>query len=526
MGLRLRSIRQKILLLVLVPVLSLIGLYIFALALTGRNAINLSRTNTLKNATAVPAGNFITSLEAERVLALIYLSRPTGANLAGLENAESKTATTVTAMRLALTSDSTTGNASPGEKQAIAVLLADAARLPSLHSQIRAQIITRSQAFADYNGLVADDFALLQQVVLQETNMTVGTQSLAILRVGRSEELLGQEEALVLADLSAGKWPAADRQQFTELAGARRISYSQNLADLNTQSRALFNRYLTPQALAALTAQENTLIADPAANRPPAVSPTSWEETTGAVSAGLTKATDQTSDLITVQAQHDARSTYLTLALAGGIGLLAVILSILVSFWVGRGLIRELAALRDSARELATKRLPDVVHRLAAGAARRTCPPTPRHCRPARSRSARSRRRSPRCSGPRWKRPSARPGCARASATSSATWPGAASRCCTASSRCWTRMERRASDPEELEDLFRIDHLTTRMRRHAESLIILSGDAPARGWRNPVPLVDVLRAAVAEVEDYTRIKVTADDRAALSRASRRATSST
>ena len=77
-------------------------------------------------------------------------------------------------------------------------------------------------------------------------------------------------------------------------------------------------------------------------------------------------------------------------------------------------------------------------------------------------------------------------------------------------------MERRTNDPDELEDLFRIDHLTTRMRRHAESLIILSGDAPARGWRRPVPFVDVLRAAVAEVEDYTRIKVTADTGAALS----------
>jgi hypothetical protein len=68
-------------------------------------------------------------------------------------------------------------------------------------------------------------------------------------------------------------------------------------------------------------------------------------------------------------------------------------------------------------------------------------------------------------------------------------------------------MERRASEPEQLEDLFRIDHLTTRMRRHAEGLVILSGDTPARGWRRPVPLIDVLRAAVAEVEDYTRIRV-------------------
>jgi hypothetical protein len=76
-------------------------------------------------------------------------------------------------------------------------------------------------------------------------------------------------------------------------------------------------------------------------------------------------------------------------------------------------------------------------------------------------------------------------------------------------------MERRATEPDELEDLFRIDHLTTRMRRHAEGLIILSGEAPARGWRQPVPLVDVLRAAVAEVEDYTRIRVLSRTNAAV-----------
>ena len=68
-------------------------------------------------------------------------------------------------------------------------------------------------------------------------------------------------------------------------------------------------------------------------------------------------------------------------------------------------------------------------------------------------------------------------------------------------------MERRTSDPEALADLFRLDHLTTRMRRHAEGLIILSGSAPGRGWREPVPVVDVLRAAVAEVEDYVRVDV-------------------
>ena len=45
------------------------------------------------------------------------------------------------------------------------------------------------------------------------------------------------------------------------------------------------------------------------------------------------------------------------------------------------------------------------------------------------------------------------------------------------------------------------------MRRHAEDLVILAGAAPGRGWRNPVPLVDVLRGAVSEVEDYARVSI-------------------
>jgi hypothetical protein len=76
-------------------------------------------------------------------------------------------------------------------------------------------------------------------------------------------------------------------------------------------------------------------------------------------------------------------------------------------------------------------------------------------------------------------------------------------------------MERRATDPDVLEDLFKMDHLTTRMRRHAEGLIILSGAPPGRSWSAPVKLIDVMRGAVAEVEDYARVTVSTQSRAAL-----------
>jgi hypothetical protein len=60
-----------------------------------------------------------------------------------------------------------------------------------------------------------------------------------------------------------------------------------------------------------------------------------------------------------------------------------------------------------------------------------------------------------------------------------------------------------------------MDHLTTRMRRHAEGLIILSGAPPGRSWSAPVKLVDVMRGAVAEVEDYARVNAATQSRAAL-----------
>ena len=68
-------------------------------------------------------------------------------------------------------------------------------------------------------------------------------------------------------------------------------------------------------------------------------------------------------------------------------------------------------------------------------------------------------------------------------------------------------LEHKAPDPAALGDLFALDHLTTRMRRHSESLAILSGAAPGRSWTEPVPVIDVIRGAMAEVEDYKRVSV-------------------
>jgi PAS domain S-box-containing protein len=69
-------------------------------------------------------------------------------------------------------------------------------------------------------------------------------------------------------------------------------------------------------------------------------------------------------------------------------------------------------------------------------------------------------------------------------------------------------LERNEVDPDRLHGLFRMDHLATRMRRNVENLIVLSGVDQRRRWSESVPLRDVVEAAVAEVEEYSRVQVT------------------
>ena len=234
----------------------------------------------------------------------------------------------------------------------------------------------------------------------------------------------------------------------------------------------------------------------------------------GAVSSGYSTAGTQAATDLTNRAQPVARSIYLRLFLAGGLGLLALIASVLVSFWIGRGLVRQLADLKRSALDLAGERLPRVMERLRAGEDVDVSVEAP----PIETSGDEIGQVGQAFNTVQRTAIEAAVEQARLRHGISDVFRNLARRSQSLLHRQLTlldTMERRASDPDELGDLYRLDHLTTRMRSHAEGLIILSGAAPGRAWRNPVQLVDVLRASVAEVEDYTRVTVVTMTQAAL-----------
>ena len=208
---------------------------------------------------------------------------------------------------------------------------------------------------------------------------------------------------------------------------------------------------------------------------------------------------------------NDAKKRVIETAAGGGIGL---ILTLIVTLILGQSINRRLGTLRRSALTLAQEQLPSVVSRLRRGESVDVAAEAPplRHGRDEIGQVGEAidavRQTAIRSAIDE----------ARVRQGVNDMFRNLARRNQSLLQRQLTVLdeaERRATDPDVLEDLFKMDHLTTRMRRHAEGLIILSGSAPGRSWSSPVKLIDVMRGAVAEVEDYARVTVSTQSGASL-----------
>ncbi len=514
MGLRHKSIRLRVLLLVVIPIISLIGVYAFAADITVSAAVNLARAKTVKNVIAAPAGQLQTEIDKERGLALQYLATGTEQDLTAFTHQAPATNRAVAAFVRTDMSGALAANASPQEKQYAADLVKATKSLSTLRSYVEATTIHRPAVLTAYSNIVTAAYRVLEGAVQQYSNVPLVSESVNLIKLDEVYQVLIQESDLFASDLAARAFPPGDRAAFTELVAVRQYLVNDTLPQLTSQVRDAYNKYVPPSAASALTHLESLVIHGRTARGLPPVNPIGWGSAVTNYSVGLGKALTLGANEATAGAQAQARDAYLRLGLAGGLGLLAIIVSILFSILVGRGLIRQLAELRQSALELANDRLPSVMARLRNGEEVDVAAEAPTvessadeidQVRQAFNIVQRT---------------------AIEAAVDEATLRRGVSdvfRNLARRSqvllhrqlRLLDGMERRASEPDELEDLFRIDHLTTRMRRHAEGLIILSGESPGRTWRHPVPLMDVLRAAIAEVEDYTRIRVESRTRAAL-----------
>jgi signal transduction histidine kinase len=204
-------------------------------------------------------------------------------------------------------------------------------------------------------------------------------------------------------------------------------------------------------------------------------------------------------------AQHG--TVLIRIAVADAIGLAAIVVSAVGMAWFARRLSRDISGLETSARRFADHQLPQLVERLRRGEEvdlETELSPS------ARTRITELARAEAALAGVRRTAVTAAVTETNLRSGISQVFVSLARRSQSLLQRqlrLLDDLERKAVDPGTLADLFPLDHLTTRMRRHAEGLIILSGSVPGRAWSSPVPVIDVVRGAIAEIEDYKRVTV-------------------
>ncbi|MFG1697329.1 nitrate- and nitrite sensing domain-containing protein [Nonomuraea sp. NPDC049309] len=462
------------------------------------DAQSLLRANTLYSTIGVTSMDLGTQLQAERVRSAETVTTRQLSDVVRAQRA--RTDRSVAEFRKAVTE---AGGAVDGTlRRPVQALDKALDNLTAIRANIDNGSASRLSGLNAYNRILDALFAVYDHIVTLP-DLKLSQQASSLQAMGHAREYISRENALLVGKRGGRRLTEAEATAFTEYAASRKFLYSRGLAGLDVALRRPYEQVFATEPYLTFVSLEDRVIKTGA----PPQNMTAWHETMDRLASRLDDLNASSTAILADRASSAAASTLARISVAGGLGLIAVLASIIISVRFGRRLAGELAGLRAAAVELAQQRLPSIVARLRKGE----------------DVDVRKEAKPIKVSGSAEITDVAGAfGSVQRTAVDAAVGQAALRRGIGQVFLNLARrkqgllhrqlalldgMQRRTHDPDRLEELFRLDHLTTRMRRHAESLIVLSGAAPGRAWRKPVPVIDIVRAAIAEVEDYTRVSV-------------------
>ncbi|MGW1411659.1 nitrate- and nitrite sensing domain-containing protein [Streptomyces sp. NPDC002403] len=501
-----KSIRRKIVALLLVPLVSLTGLWGFATYLTGREARHLLSASTIVEKVAHPLEDTVRAIQDERRQTLVFLADPRASDaLPLLQRQRAATDRVLAGVQDSARQKGIRDALGSEDDAQLNSILGTVEGLGALRDSVDRRSIDRSKAMEFYGRLIDPCYRFLTGLRTME-NVSMDKQVRALVGISRAREMLSREDALVASSLIAGRLTASELRQISDLVANRKLLYEINADALPASERRRVEQYWAGPDSEPLRTAEKTLIDGGPTQDPRAVDAERWQASVPPVLERLANDSTEMNNRFQDRGKPAGYSVLIQAGIAGVLGFLALIASVFVSVRIGRELIRDLSRLRKDAHEVSGVRLPSVMRRLAAGEQVdvETEAPHLQYERDEIGQVGQALNTLQRAAvEAAVKQADMRRGV-------SEVFVNLARRNQVLLHRQLTlldAMERRTENTDELADLFRLDHLTTRMRRHAEGLVILSGAAPSRQWRKPIQLMDVVRAAVAEVEDYERIEV-------------------
>ncbi|MFI6856590.1 nitrate- and nitrite sensing domain-containing protein [Streptomyces sp. NPDC050416] len=501
------TVRAKIVCLLMVPVVSLLALWAHATVTTAQDVSRLRQVQRVDATVRTPVSAAVAALQAERAAAVRRATDPSAAGTDELDALARHTDRAVAKLRLGENSTVADSEELPaGVARRLEAFVTGAGHLRALRTEVRDRRAGWAETYSRYTRTISEALGVGGALTgIQDADL--GSDARVLLEFSRAGEALAREEALLASARLSGTLTGERLRLFTGAVELRRTLTESAVADLRGTERAAWNALTDSTAYAGLVdAEDGILAAGPGAKAIEAVPGSTWDTAHARVQDGMRTIEDDAARGVAQRADPFTRGLLTPAGAAVLLGLAAVAASLVISVRIGRGLVVELVSLRNSALEIARRKLPEAMRRLRTGEEidiRAEAPAGP---------AAEDETGQVAEALGTVHRAALRAAVERAELASgiSGVFVNLARRSQILVHRQLSlldSMERRSDDPNELSDLFRLDHLTTRMRRHAESLIILSGAAPGRAWRMPVSLTNVVRAAVSEVEDYARVEV-------------------
>ncbi|MFI6887863.1 sensor histidine kinase [Streptosporangium canum] len=470
------------------------AIWAFAATLTLQSGQELLRAGEGYERGVLPTRAVTTAIQHERLLSLSVLG---GSTISRAELDAQRIRTNTARADLERLAPTLREGTAPAVRDRLVKLLSSLERLTEIRSEVDTRTAGQTQTLDAYNAIVGAAFEVYDKIRLS-SDIDLNDQTRAVVLMGRSREMLSQQAALIAGAVAEGSMSTDERAKFSELATGRRLLYSMGFNQFDEEFQKLYRSLQNSGAYASFERIEKAVTT---AGRPAP----SWATVAAKVSDTFDDLGGDVSKGISDRSGPLANGILLQIGIAGGLGLIAVAMSIFVSVRFGRRIGTELVGLQQAALDLAHSRLPDVVERLRRGedvcseAQELNYGTTTEIVNVGKAFSSVQRTAVEAAAGQAQMRKSVNKVFVNLARRSQSLLHRQLS--------MLEAMEQRASDPETLDDLFGLDHLTTRMRRHSEGLIILSGAVPGRGWRTPVTIYDVVRAAVEEVEDYQRVTV-------------------
>ncbi|NMI01807.1 nitrate- and nitrite sensing domain-containing protein, partial [Pseudonocardia acidicola] len=496
------NLAAKLVVVGLVPTLLALALGVLRVSDQADTAAALSQSSRLLDVRAQVSAA-ADALRAERNSAVLYVAGNRAGDRGPLRNDTAATDAQLTKLRDSIgdasTLDRTTASAlqrAQGSLGQLSVL-----RSETLDSQTPVDDVTNR-----YTAVVeqVDVFerALLRQL---RTPEAAGLAD-ALTAVTTAKEQLALQHTVLGGAIAAGQLRPADVAAATATNGSFADAATEYQVALTPEQATQFGNFATDPANANRQRIENEILAT-APNRPLTVDPTAWNQAYQASVDALDKAGAGIGDALTASSTAAQENASNQAGINSVILMLGLLLAVTIMVLVARSLIRSLQVLRNSALDVAEKRLPQAVESMRAGETpNANVEPVPLSSRDEVGQVARAF-------------DAVHGQAVRLAADQAALQANVSSMFVNLSRRSQALVERQLQlieqlesneqDPDQLSNLFQLDHLATRMRRNSENLLVLAGTDLSKRNVAPVPVVDVLRAAVSEIEQYQRIVVQA-----------------